>query len=60
MRRYILYNNRIGIRTGPFIAYQFNSSSTVSTPDNGQSSPTSKNLHAGINADFVYYPYEER
>jgi hypothetical protein len=56
LRKYYLYNNRIGIRTGPFIAYQFNSSSLANFPDNFQLNPTSKGIHAGIDADFVYYP----
>ena len=56
LRKYYLYNNRIGIRTGPFIDYQFSNSSVVNTPDTGNPNSTVKSLQAGINADFVYYP----
>ena len=57
MRKYILYKNKIGIRTGPYFSYQYFDSSYVDKSNNGSSSSnTGNNYHAGLIADFVYYP----
>lgn len=58
LRKYFLFNNKIGIRTGPYFLYQYYNSNVVNNPgDPTQNfSNSGKNLQAGINADFVYYP----
>lgn len=58
LRKYYLYNNKIGIRTGPYLSYQYYNSNVVFTPDNNQSSSkyNGHNYQGGISADFVFYP----
>ncbi|HTD99230.1 MAG TPA: hypothetical protein VK668_08065 [Mucilaginibacter sp.] len=58
LRKYYLYNNKIGIRTGPYFSYQYSNSDVAYTPDNLQSSNNYKghNYQGGISADFVFYP----
>jgi hypothetical protein len=57
MRRYILYKNKIGIRTGPYFSYQYFDSNYTDITNNVQSIYTKgNNYQAGIIADFVYYP----
>ncbi|MDB5135516.1 MAG: hypothetical protein JWP37_2119 [Mucilaginibacter sp.] len=58
LRKYFLYNNKIGIRTGPYLGYQYTNSNAIYTPDNNQANynTNSHYYHAGLNADFVYYP----
>jgi hypothetical protein len=58
LRKYFLFNNKIGIRTGPYFLYQYFNSNVVNNPgDPTQNfSNSGKNLQVGINADFVYYP----
>ncbi len=58
LRKYFLFNNKIGIRTGPYLLYQYYNSNVVNNPgDPTQNfSNSGKNLQAGISADFVYYP----
>jgi len=58
LRKYFLFNNKIGIRTGPYFLYQYFNSNVVNNPgDPTQNfSNSGKNLQAGISADFVYYP----
>jgi hypothetical protein len=57
LRKYFLYNNKIGIRTGPYLSYQYSNSNVVNTPDNMVNNNfNSHNYQAGFIADFVYYP----
>jgi hypothetical protein len=57
VRKYFLFNNKIGIRTGPYVAYQYFSTKYLYTPENNPANNVSgNNYHAGIIADFVYYP----
>jgi len=57
VRKYFLFNNKIGIRTGPYVAYQYFSTKYSYIPDtNPANNISGSNYHAGIIADFVYYP----
>jgi hypothetical protein len=58
LRKYFLYNNKIGIRAGPSLTYQYTVSNITYTPINTQASSNDKGHYyqAGLNADFVYYP----
>ena len=58
LRKYYLFNNKIGIRTGPYFSYQHSTDSYTYTPDLSNSDLNSKtnNYQAGISTDFVYYP----
>jgi hypothetical protein len=58
LRKYFLYNNKIGIRSGPYFSYQYTTSDIAFTPDNTQASNSYKghNYQGGVSADFVFYP----
>jgi hypothetical protein len=57
LRKYYLYNNKVGIRTGPYLFYQYsNSDASYSNIDQGSNTYNGKYFQGGINADFVYYP----
>ena len=58
LRKYFMYKNKVGIRTGPYLSYQYFTSGTVNTPDvNIQSYYVNgKNYQAGAYVQFVYYP----
>jgi hypothetical protein len=59
LRKYFLYDNKIGIRTGPYFSYQrYTQSYTV---NNSQlNSNTDGNTYTGgIGLDFVYYPVKK-
>ncbi|NHA06194.1 hypothetical protein G7092_20465 [Mucilaginibacter sp. HC2] len=54
LRKYFLFDNKIGIRTGPYLTYQktknsyaYSSNSSISNSDN---------YGGGLGADFVYFP----
>lgn len=58
LRKYFMYNDKFGIRTGPYVGYdRYNTKSTY--PDNGNvgdNSSKTDTYNAGINLGFVYYP----
>lgn len=58
LRKYFLYANKIGFRTGPYITYANNDQkSTWDVADAANNSKsTSHNYTAGANLDLVYYP----
>lgn len=58
LRKYFLFNSKIGIRTGPYLLYQYSSSNTTYNPTSYSPTyyATIRNSQVGINADFVYYP----
>jgi len=58
LRKYFLYNNKIGIRSGPYFSYQYSTSDVSTIPDNTQSNShyNGRNYQGGISADFVFYP----
>jgi long-subunit fatty acid transport protein len=53
LRKYFLYDNKIGIRTGPFLSYE-------STDQEYSYNPVIKNHYdiygGGIGLDFIYFP----
>lgn len=57
LRKYFLYDNKIGIRTGPVFNYQ-HGKSTQEYPLNAQNSSegTSNIYSGGLGLDFVYFP----
>jgi len=66
LRKYFLFEDKIGIRTGPFLSYQFNHDKTDqgifyyqnNTPNYYTVSNDSRrnNYTGGISMDLVYYP----
>lgn len=54
LRKYFLFDNKIGIRTGPYLDYVNNKQTFVYS--NNQNNYNSKGYGGGINMDFVYYP----
>jgi hypothetical protein len=60
LRKYFLYDNKVGIRTGPYLSY-INSTQTVSysntTP--GSYNYASDIYNGGIGLDFVYFPIKK-
>lgn len=58
LRRYFLFNNKIGFRAGPFASFQYFESRVNYSPNTNQANygNSAKSLQTGINLDFVYYP----
>ncbi|MBS7565014.1 hypothetical protein KHS38_11420 [Mucilaginibacter sp. Bleaf8] len=55
LRKYLLYNNKVGFRTGPFVQYQKQRGKTYN--GNGLYNDFKmKNFYAGLGLDFVYFP----
>ncbi|WPU94236.1 hypothetical protein SNE25_01690 [Mucilaginibacter sabulilitoris] len=54
LRKYFLFDNKIGIRTGPFLSYQKTKGSNI-YPTN-TSKYNSDYYAGGVSLDFVYYP----
>jgi hypothetical protein len=54
-RKYFLFENKIGIRTGPY-AYYNNSTNKYDNSGNSTSKYTNSDYGGGILLDFVYYP----
>jgi hypothetical protein len=58
LRKYFLYDNKIGIRTGPRFIYQKSKSSTLY--DEGQKYNYDYNSYTGgVGLDFVYFPLKK-
>jgi hypothetical protein len=58
LRKYFLFNNKIGLRTGPFVSFQYFESKVNYSPNTNQENygSSAKSLQTGINVDFVCYP----
>jgi hypothetical protein len=58
IRKYFMYANKFGIRTGPYIGYANGGQKILYTGTNAPSDLNSKSnyYNAGINLDMVYYP----
>jgi hypothetical protein len=55
LRKYFLYNNKVGVRTGPYLAYQ--NSNIVQSYNGGTDNATKSNIYTGgVGLDFVYFP----
>jgi hypothetical protein len=60
LRKYFLYDNKVGIRTGPYFSY-INSNQTVlySNTTPGSYNYSSDIYNGGIGLDFVYFPIKK-
>lgn len=56
LRKYFLYNNKVGIRTGTYFSYAKTKQTYVYEPSINNTDDEIKEFGAGINLDFVYYP----
>jgi hypothetical protein len=57
LRKYFLYENKVGFRVGPYVSYQYNKSSDGNQNSvAGLEKTTNKDFAAGIGFDFVYFP----
>lgn len=59
LRKYFLYNQKIGIRTGPYVEYQkykYNYEYLEPQLNNNNSSQKGNYLNAGLILDVVYFP----
>ncbi|MBB6108507.1 autotransporter domain-containing protein [Mucilaginibacter lappiensis] len=54
LRKYFLFDNKIGIRTGPYVGYQKQKLRYVYTSN--ESNYNSDSYGGGVNLDFVYFP----
>jgi hypothetical protein len=54
LRKYFLFDNKIGIRTGPYLNYERTKSSYAYTSNSG--SYNRDTYGGGLSMDFVYYP----
>ncbi len=54
--KFFLYENKVGIKTGPSVYYYSSKSKTSSSDDNAGNFSNDKTLLAGISLDFVYFP----
>lgn len=56
-RKYVLYKNKVGFRTGPYATYQWGKNDYGSIPGTAFSTKSTGYV-AGANFDLVYYPTE--
>ncbi len=58
IRKYLLYQNKIGFRTGPFLGYDRSSQKITEIPSQSVSdlNSTTNNYSAGLRLDLVYFP----
>ena len=54
--KYFLYDNKIGIRTGPYAQYYISNSKSGGNPDYSTVNYDAKAFGAGLSLDFVYFP----
>ncbi len=54
--KYFLYDNKIGVRTGPMAFYQRMNSNSVIQGEPEQADAITKSFSAGLTLDFVYFP----
>ncbi|WP_454803652.1 hypothetical protein [Mucilaginibacter phyllosphaerae] len=55
LRKYFLYDNKVGVRTGPYLSYQ-RSNITQSYNENADNVNKSNQYTGGVGLDFVYFP----
>ncbi|WP_183562250.1 hypothetical protein [Mucilaginibacter sp. SP1R1] len=56
LRKYFLFDNKIGIRTGPYLGYQNAKQFYIYTGTDDRSTYNSDGFFGGVNMDFVYFP----
>ncbi len=64
LRRYFLYENKIGIRTGPYASYSYgrqntNNSTIISNNNLGTTLQKDWSYGAGVGLDIVYFPVKK-
>lgn len=56
LRKYVLFENKLGIRTGPYLNYNTNKFSASDSGVPSYYSNTTKTYTGGIGLDFVFFP----
>jgi hypothetical protein len=58
LRKYFMYQNKVGFRVGPYAAYSHSNSKFNNVPANSvyDTKTTGDSYGAGINAELLYYP----
>ncbi|MDN5288681.1 MAG: hypothetical protein JWR38_4955 [Mucilaginibacter sp.] len=56
LRKYFLYDNKIGIRTGPYLNYEKAKQTITYTESLNNINSDIDNYGGGLSLDFVYYP----
>ncbi|AMR33333.1 hypothetical protein A0256_18860 [Mucilaginibacter sp. PAMC 26640] len=61
LRKYIMYQNRVGIRTGPYLGYSHSSVKSTSTGANSinDSDRKSNTYYGGVNLELLLYPVKQ-
>ena len=54
--KYFLYDNKVGIRTGPYAQYSTSKSKAGGSPNYASSNYDAKGFGAGFSLNFVYFP----
>ncbi|MGY4538084.1 long-subunit fatty acid transport protein [Mucilaginibacter sp. UYNi724] len=58
-RKYVLYENKIGIRTGPYLNYYYGKQDAFNDDYPAYNNYSSKMYAGGISLDFVYFPVKK-
>jgi hypothetical protein len=56
LRKYFLYDNKIGIRTGPYLSYGKTKQTSTYTDSQNNYNSDIDSYGGGLSLDFVYYP----
>lgn len=56
LRKYFLYENKIGIRTGPYLSYEKAKQTSTYADNQNNSNSDIDSYSGGLSLDFVYYP----
>ncbi|MES2267954.1 MAG: hypothetical protein V4520_14430 [Bacteroidota bacterium] len=59
LRKYVLYDNKIGIRTGPYVNYSYGKQETAYSYYATQYNYSNKIYAGGVGLDFVYFPVKK-
>jgi len=58
LRKYFLYQDKLGFRAGPYVSYQYNDQKYTYSPGSGGNNSDNKSTdyQGGFDLDLVYYP----
>ncbi|MFD0766670.1 autotransporter outer membrane beta-barrel domain-containing protein [Mucilaginibacter lutimaris] len=59
LRKYVLFENKIGIRTGPYLNYNMTKLTAFDSGNPSYYNNTNKTYSGGIGLDFVYFPVKK-
>jgi hypothetical protein len=59
IRKYLLYQNKLGVRVGAYLAYGHEQEAYIYPSPNESSSNTTNYPSAGLNLELVYYPLKK-